>query len=564
MGEPLINPMTKRLLLGLLLLLSACGGQKSQLSVVLNADTFSGTAPFTVTFSATPNQSVSQSSVSYVWDFGTGETVAGAPNQTHTFAQPGTFLVTVTASRDGQTAQASVRINVSAPPVGPGDRAPTVTLSASKKTGPAPLEVTFSAAASDPDGDTLRYSWNFGDGKTATDGKTQTHTFTAAGTYTAVVAVNDGRGGVARAETQLTVTEPDPQVPPTDPTDPTGPPKPPEPPVNKAPEVSLSANPASGAAPLKVTFKADARDPEGQPLTYTWNFGNGEKAEGDSSRTFSYPEPGRYTASVTVSDGFAETTAKTPIQVDAPAPPPLGNRPPENVTVTADPPTGTTPLEVAFSASARDPDGDPLVYLWDFGDGVISSENPAHHLYQTAGTYTATVTVGDRHGGTTREQLSVVVTGSTTPDVPFYGEWVWTAQNSRETFSGHLSISKSVSREDSGIEEFFVRGGQGAWTYCPNGLDACGAPSGVGHIDVLNFGDGDTFDIVFTDARTGTDTLLAFDSDDRLGNRDGAPLFEGEASWYEGDSSSDDLRFTMVKVSDEPQTALEAVPGTPR
>ena len=572
MGELIINHTTKRLLLGLLLFLSflsACGTQQGELSVTLTADKLSGTAPLGVTFTATP-AGVAQSNITYSWDFGTGETVAGAPSQTHTFEQAGTFLVTVTARQSGQTAQASVRMDVSAPPVTPDPTnvPPTVTLSAPKTTGRAPLEVTFSAAATDPNGDTLAYSWDFGDGKTVTGGAAQTHTFTGAGTYTAVVTVADGRGGVTQAKTQITVTEADPQLPPADPVDPTDPPKPPRPPENKAPDVSLSANPAEGSAPLTVSLRADARDPEGEPLTYTWDFGNGDTAKGNSSRTLSYTEPGSYTAFVTVSDGLAETSAKTQIQVDAPAPTPPGNRPPENVSVAADPPTGTTPLDAEFSASADDPDGDTLVYLWDFGDGVISNENPARHLYQKAGTYNASVTVGDRKGGKAHEEVTVIVTGggADTPEVPFYGEWAWTAKNSQKTFTGYLSISKSVSKEDSGIEEFFIRGGQGAWTYCQDGPDACGAPNGVGRINVLNYGDGDTFDIVFTDAQTGTDTgtdtLVAFDTDDRISSRDGAPLFEGEATWYEEGGSSDDLSFTLVKVADEPQTALDAALAT--
>ena len=542
--------------------LSACGTRQGELSVTLTADKLSGPAPLGVTFTATP-AGVTQSNITYSWDFGTGETVEGGSSQTHIFEQAGTFLVKVTASQNKQTAQASVRMDVSAPPVTPDPTnvPPTVTLSAPKTTGKAPLEVAFSAAATDPNGDTLAYSWDFGDGKTVTGGAAQTHTFAGAGTYTAVVTVADGRGGVAQAKTQITVTEPDPQLPPTDPTDP---PKPPRPPENKVPEVSLSAKPAEGSAPLTVSLRADARDPEGEPLTYTWDFGNGEKAKGNSSRTLSYTKPGSYTALVTVSDGLAEISAKTQIRVDAPAPTPPGNRPPENVSVAADPPTGTTPLDVEFSASADDPDDDTLVYLWDFGDGVISNENPARHLYQKAGTYSASVTVGDRKGGKAYEEVTVVVTGggADTPDVPFYGEWAWTAKSDKKTLTGYLSISKSVSKADSGLEEFFVRGGQGAWTYCQGGLDACGAPTGVGRIDVLNYGDGDTFDIVFTDAETGTDTLVAFDTDDRIGSRDGAPLFEGEATWYEDDGSSDDLSFTMVKVADEPQTALDAALAT--
>ena len=43
-----------------------------------------------------------------------------------------------------------------------------------------------------------------------------------------------------------------------------------------------------------VSFSADASDPDGDPLSYSWTFGNGERAEGNSSQTIVYDEPGEY------------------------------------------------------------------------------------------------------------------------------------------------------------------------------------------------------------------------------------------------------------------------------
>ena len=45
---------------------------------------------------------------------------------------------------------------------------------------------------------------------------------------------------------------------------------------NQAPVALVSANPTSGPAPLEVTFSsAGSNDPEGQPITYSWDFGDG-------------------------------------------------------------------------------------------------------------------------------------------------------------------------------------------------------------------------------------------------------------------------------------------------
>jgi glucose/arabinose dehydrogenase len=75
------------------------------------------------------------------------------------------------------------------------------------------------------------------------------------------------------------------------------------------------------------------------------------------------------------------------------------NRPPSAV-ISASPDSGAAPLTVGFdSAGSSDPDGDPLSFDWDFGDGSAHATTPtAMHTYST-GTYTATLRVGDGKGG---------------------------------------------------------------------------------------------------------------------------------------------------------------------
>ena len=78
-----------------------------------------------------------------------------------------------------------------------------------------------------------------------------------------------------------------------------------------------------------------------------------------------------------------------------------GNRTPRAV-ATASPTDGALPLDVSFDgAQSSDPDADPLAYDWNFGDrSAHGAGAQVSHTYKKRGTYTATLTVSDGHGGT--------------------------------------------------------------------------------------------------------------------------------------------------------------------
>lgn len=83
---------------------------------------------------------------------------------------------------------------------------------------------------------------------------------------------------------------------------------------NLAPEVKLAADTAAGALPLTVNFSAEGTvDPDGDKLTYTWDFGKGEKEQSavpGASHTFT--AAGIYPVSVEVTDGKGGKT-KSPV-----------------------------------------------------------------------------------------------------------------------------------------------------------------------------------------------------------------------------------------------------------
>lgn len=69
--------------------------------------------------------------------------------------------------------------------------------------------LTFDASSSsDPDGDTLKYKWDFGDGTTSNfTFPIATHRYAEPGIYTVNLLVDDGKGGEAAAQQQVAVIE---------------------------------------------------------------------------------------------------------------------------------------------------------------------------------------------------------------------------------------------------------------------------------------------------------------------------------------------------------------------
>lgn len=86
------------------------------------------------------------------------------------------------------------------------------------------------------------------------------------------------------------------------------------PPANQAPVAKLSV-PAEGVLNSLITFQAnDSTDPDGDKLTYRWNFGDGSTANFSFGvGTHRYTKPGNYTVSLTVEDGRGgiDTTTET-------------------------------------------------------------------------------------------------------------------------------------------------------------------------------------------------------------------------------------------------------------
>jgi glucose/arabinose dehydrogenase len=79
--------------------------------------------------------------------------------------------------------------------------------------------------------------------------------------------------------------------------------------------------------------------------------------------------------------------------------------------LTAAPSSGPLPLSVDFDAGqSLDPDGDPLSYRFEFGDGVVQGPGPASaalHTYGSPGLFLARVWVDDGRGGSASAEVPI-------------------------------------------------------------------------------------------------------------------------------------------------------------
>jgi PKD repeat protein len=255
-----------------------------------------------------------------------------------------------------------------------------------RASGVAPHAVKFRAVGADADGPSseLEYSWDFGDGNGGSLSRDPERSYLEPGTYVATVTVTDKFGASSTDTVTITVTDP---------------------PANRAPSVRAAAAPVSGRVPLNVLLTAQGTDPDGDDLTYSWDFGDGSPAGSGAKASHIYRRAGVYTARVTARDGAGlESSATVEIVIGDP---PANQAP--IVRIAADPIRGSAPLAVRFTSAARDPEGEGMMYVWDFGDGGKAGGASATHTYATAGTYTATLTVTDAQGASATATMVVTV-----------------------------------------------------------------------------------------------------------------------------------------------------------
>jgi len=255
-------------------------------------------------------------------------------------ATPGSYVFTVAATdSNGLTSTDSVVVNVSRanlPPTADAGPDQTVTLGAT---------VTLSGTASDPEEDALTLTWSQVENGVpavtlAGSGATRTFTPPAVGVYLFAFTARDagGRSTVDTVAINVVAAQPG-NRPPT---------------AEAGPDQTIRVGRA-------VTLSGSGSDPEGRPLTYSWQQVAGPAATlagSGATRTFTPSAAGSYSFSLLVTDEGGLSASDSVTVVAEANSPPVANAGPDQAVEAGS-------VVTLDGSASLDPQSDPLTFRWE-------------------------------------------------------------------------------------------------------------------------------------------------------------------------------------------------------
>lgn len=252
----------------------------------------------------------------------------------------------------------------------------------------------------------------------------------------------------------------------------------PDPSVNEPPNINATTFTVEEGSPVGTYVgKVIASDPNEDKLTFSILSGNKNNAFeiGPSSGTIAvknadaidFEQKGKYSLKVEVKDpgGLTDQATITIEVIDVPE---KKNRAPIAVFV-SDQIKGLAPLNVTFDASnSNDPDGDPLTYDWDFGDGGSDNKTVVSHTYQEVGIYQVELVVSD--GIEKSEPYNVkieVVNPSQSILAPLEDSYTNNSKDHHERNYGHHSKLFARNKKSWGYESY-IKFDISAWAQVEN------------------------------------------------------------------------------------------------
>ncbi len=263
---------------------------------------------------------------------------------TYTFPQAGTYTVRLINVYNGCQDVVEKKITVSA-----GAVLPAFQIVRDNACG-APAQVQFV----DKSTGTSNWLWDFGDNQTANT-QNATHVFSQNGDYQVQLTTTSQTGCVQTVQQTVSIKAPDIKI--------------------------IPAGPLEGCVGLSVGFAVDHSE---QISAYTWNFGDGG-TDNTAHPTHVFNTAGQFDISLQFQTvgGCAGTAILQTVRTYA--------KPAAAFSAASTEICGNTP--VAFTNETV---GAAYNWLWDFGDGVTSTEFAASHQYMQAGAYTVQLIAGNQ------------------------------------------------------------------------------------------------------------------------------------------------------------------------
>jgi PKD repeat protein len=213
----------------------------------------------------------------YNWDLGDGNEATGVTVE-HFYATAGEYTVVLMVRDEAGNSDSDTLIAS----VGEGtDETPPEANAGADVDIFVGDQVAFDGSGSSDDIGVVLYSWDFGDGATAT-GMLVTHSFDEAGAYTVTLEVYDATGNTAMDSIQISVSE--------------------EEPADATPPTAVAGSDQAGIVGETKLFDGSGSTDDMGIVSYLWNFGDGTSAEGAIVEHV-YDVAGEYTVTLTVTDG---------------------------------------------------------------------------------------------------------------------------------------------------------------------------------------------------------------------------------------------------------------------
>lgn len=322
----------------------------------------------------------------------------------HTWNRSGTYQIKANAIDEGGAESAwslPQTVIINSPPDKP-----------LKPSGPVSVYAwaayAYTSSASDPDGDQADYTFDWGDGNTSRTGfissggnATAVHRWSHEGCYRIIVTARDRQGEASKRSVNLTVRVI----------------------ANERPHEPRSLfGQGFGYTGIAHSYFTMAKDDDGDGVMYSFDWADKTASTTDmvdsgsvECANHTWIKAGRYQIKAKATDSKGASSEWTDIMMVNIS----DNDPPYAPIAPSGPTSGRSKTSYRYATSANDPNGDPVKYVFDWGDRTTSwtglefidsgKRQSVSHKWSTSGTYQVKAMALDDKGASSGWSNSLVI-----------------------------------------------------------------------------------------------------------------------------------------------------------